>query len=764
MRRYLITLLACLCLLSMRAQTRHYTAHDGLLTNDIWQIVELPNGQLLVNVEGAFELFNGKEFVPVACDVARCYRMEQFGGYAQWWQGDSLLWLRDYYNVYLFDARRLSFRYDFEKRATAAKEFAAGRCGERSKPDGRYAAMLKASGMEVEPDVTAACRDRQGGTWLGTLGQGLYYLPPAHPMATTFHTPSGKGVAAMALCPDGLIVGTEDGILCFDPRARIYKYVCRMQGASFRHATSDKQGRVWLSASVGLYCYDHGALTLYGSDNVKGFVHSWVRFALPLSKDVLLVANHLHYLGLLHLDTKEFAPLNGKLPQLDGYRTMVEGCLLADKRRVAILTQNGIVGLDSHTLQLAKLDSLPGDVSQKYNCAYVDSRQRLWLGTQGGLAEGGRVWLRACVKGIAEDAAGNLWVATAKGLTCLVRQGGAMKTIDFTASDGIPEEGITERGLLADGEDGIWLASSQGLTLFRPKEFMGEKAAGRVTLVGFTVNGGARALGGEGLSIAYDENNISLSFSALNYATPHLTSYRYRLEGLDAQWHHASGNEGMCVARYNALPSGDYVFEVQCSVGNGPWSPVCRKSFTVCPPLWLTWWAKTVYVLLSVALVAGLLFVYLKRKREKMERENDARVNRLFELREEARHQFAQNVNVQPGKIGVNKEEEELVGRLMEAIGQHLDDGDYTVDLLAADVCMSRTGLYRKMQAMLGITPNDFVRNVRLKRAARLLDETDLPVNQVALMVGFKTPRYFSQYFKGMFGVTPSEYRAAKSQ
>ena len=65
---------------------------------------------------------------------------------------------------------------------------------------------------------------------------------------------------------------------------------------------------------------------------------------------------------------------------------------------------------------------------------------------------------------------------------------------------------------------------------------------------------------------------------------------------------------------------------------------------------------------------------------------------------------------------------------------------------------------------MLGITPNNFLRNVRIKHAARLLAETDMPVNQVALMVGFQTPRYFSQCFRQMFGVNPIEYRGEDSK
>ena len=142
-----------------------------------------------------------------------------------------------------------------------------------------------------------------------------------------------------------------------------------------------------------------------------------------------------------------------------------------------------------------------------------------------------------------------------------------------------------------------------------------------------------------------------------------------------------------------------------------------------------------------------------------MERVNEERINRLFELRDEARHQFAQSVSIVPEKISTNKEEEELVEKLLKSIAENMDNVDYTVNQMASDIAMSRANLYKKTQQMLGITPNEFLRNVRLKHAASLLEQTDMPVNLISLIVGFQTARYFSQCFRQMFGVTPTEYR-----
>ena len=147
-----------------------------------------------------------------------------------------------------------------------------------------------------------------------------------------------------------------------------------------------------------------------------------------------------------------------------------------------------------------------------------------------------------------------------------------------------------------------------------------------------------------------------------------------------------------------------------------------------------------------------------------MERENDRRVNRLFELREEARHEFAENTNIDPQKITVNSEEEQLAEQMLKAIETRLSDADYGVDQLAQDVCMSRSALYTKLRNMLGISPADFIRNVRLKHAAQLLSDTDLAIGEIADRVGYNTHKAFSANFKKMFGVLPSEYRSPSIQ
>lgn len=215
----------------------------------------------------------------------------------------------------------------------------------------------------------------------------------------------------------------------------------------------------------------------------------------------------------------------------------------------------------------------------------------------------------------------------------------------------------------------------------------------------------------------------------------------------------------LATVTYYALPPGNYTFEAQAEVDDGGWGKPLKLTFRIRPPWWITWWAKGFYALVALLAIYCIVVNYLARKKAHLIAENDERVNRLFELRDEARHRFAENININPAVLTSNTSEEKLVRDLLTAIETNLGNVDYTVDMLAMDVGIGRTKLYTVMRNILGITPNDFLRAVRLKRAAQLLENTSMPISEVALQTGFNTPRYFSSHFKNMFGVLPSEYR-----
>lgn len=96
---------------------------------------------------------------------------------------------------------------------------------------------------------------------------------------------------------------------------------------------------------------------------------------------------------------------------------------------------------------------------------------------------------------------------------------------------------------------------------------------------------------------------------------------------------------------------------------------------------------------------------------------------------------------------------------IINSIENHLNESDFDLELLAADLNMSKSTLYRKIKGMTGLTPLDLVRNVKLKRACTMLEESRLTISEIAYAVGFSNPKYFTKCFKEEFEMTPSEYQ-----
>ena len=768
---------------------RRLTVADGLLNNQVRQVVELPNGQIFVATEGMFSLYNGREFRPVECRRDSLLALPQFGCHSHLWQGDSLLWLKDFHSLYLFDTRQRRFRYDYTERL---KEHAVARFVEENgdsvtKVHVEQLAPLRplydslTAGTLIQGEwLQSYCRDRQGGQWWGVQNGGLLYLRPRRPMACLIPTERGDGIRRMATIDrNRMLVASARALRIYDCQQEKYVQTLATGDIHCSDISTDTKGRIWISTQLGLFCYAHGETSTYDTRTTTGFPHHHMRFALPLDDGRILVCVINHHLGYLYPEEHRFELLNERVERLNDYRTMVAALPLKDPHKVLVCTQNGLFVLDTEQNAVSDFPlTKPFErFSSKYNCILRDRRGRIWIGTQNGLLvtdgnETKRITeadglSNACIQSLVEDGEGRICAGTSFGINRVSLSPTStegLHILSLSVSDGIPSVEMTERGATIMPDGTAYFASPEGVCVLHTTNFSTQRATLPTVLVGLKVMGREMPLDTLPLHLDYRQNYLEIQFSALNYAAPEHTRYRYRLQGSDAEWQYANDGRGLGTALYNALPHGQYTFEVQAAIDGGPWGPLTRKRVVVHPPLWLTWWAKAIMTLIGMAASISLIGIYLQRKRRRLEAENDDRVNRLFELREEARHRFAQSVDVDPSQIGVGKEEEELVERIMKCISQNMDNADYTIDLLAQDIGMSRANLYKKMQTMLGITPNNFLRNVRLKHAALLLTTSAMPVNQIAQAVGYQTPHYFSQCFRKMFGVSPNEYREGKTE
>lgn len=139
-----------------------------------------------------------------------------------------------------------------------------------------------------------------------------------------------------------------------------------------------------------------------------------------------------------------------------------------------------------------------------------------------------------------------------------------------------------------------------------------------------------------------------------------------------------------------------------------------------------------------------------------------ARIENLLQSREKLRESFLKNPFIGAATVALNKSDEAFIKKLNEVIQENLGDSDFNVEDMAERFSMSRASFYRKVKGVLDLTPNEYIRVERLKKAAQLLKQDDYKINEICYMVGFNSPSYFAKCFQQQFGILPKDFQEQK--
>jgi signal transduction histidine kinase/DNA-binding response OmpR family regulator/Tfp pilus assembly protein PilF len=134
------------------------------------------------------------------------------------------------------------------------------------------------------------------------------------------------------------------------------------------------------------------------------------------------------------------------------------------------------------------------------------------------------------------------------------------------------------------------------------------------------------------------------------------------------------------------------------------------------------------------------------------------RINNLIEQRRKLRERFSREVTLQPKDIALTSADEKFLNRTIEIIEKNMGDGEFDVAALREDVGLSHMQLFRKLKALTDQAPGDFIRTIRLKRAAQLMQQKFGNIAEITYEVGFNNLSYFAKCFREMFGMSPSDY------
>ena len=258
-----------------------------------------------------------------------------------------------------------------------------------------------------------------------------------------------------------------------------------------------------------------------------------------------------------------------------------------------------------------------------------------------------------------------------------------------------------------------------------------------------------------------DERSLTVRFAALDYSAAEHISYAFRLS-TDDQWTYIGHDR---TATLLDLEPGTYLLEIRSTNADGEWQNSIRSvTVIVIPTFWESLWGRLLMVLLLIATIAGVAYTLLYIRHIK--RQQHDTLEKYLALIEVTANAHAtegtqERKYFQEKDAPSDPELDPALERVMAFIEGHISDSDIGVGDMASAAAISRSGLQRKLKKTMGITPQDLLREARIKHACQLLRSSSKTVAEVAYACGFSDPKYFSRCFKQSTGQSPTEYKNA---
>ena len=262
------------------------------------------------------------------------------------------------------------------------------------------------------------------------------------------------------------------------------------------------------------------------------------------------------------------------------------------------------------------------------------------------------------------------------------------------------------------------------------------------------------------------ERDLTVWFAALDYEDTELVAYAYRM-GDSKQWIYIGQNHSITLAQ---MQPGHHQITIRSTNSDGTWCDNERTvTIIVTPTFWETLWGKLLIVLIVLLTSAAIVYTILYIRRiKRQQRETLEAYLALLEVsgeRLEVRNERKEEKGEERDERGdesdetTPSEDDLLMKRVVAYMEDNLGNSDITIDDIAQAVAVSRTSLHRKMKQMMGTSPMEFLREARIRKAAKILTTTEKNVSEIAYQCGFSDPKYFSKCFKTTFGQTPTEYK-----
>jgi ligand-binding sensor domain-containing protein/AraC-like DNA-binding protein len=631
-------------------------------------------------------------------------------------------------------------------------------------------------------------KDREGGVWAGTYFGGVNYYPKPftafekHFAGSEVFPISGNAVREIDTDKYGnLWVATEDaGLNKIGLSGNVQLFKPGAGANSIAH--TNIHGILAVENELWIGTYEQGLDVLdiptgkvirhYDKGNGLNDIKSNFVETIYRTKSGMLLFGTSYGLVSYNRASNDFIAVSG-FPQDHHYMCIIEeenGTIWAGTIGNGLFFYNPRTGTRG---QFQAGD--PKSISDNFiNSLFIDPDHRVWVATENGLNSFDakcKAFTHYGIKDgfpsnvfyrIEQDIKGTFWLSTAKGLVSFNPDmlGKSIKV--YTKETGLLSDQFNYNSSYVDKSGKLYFGSVNGMVAFNPLDFSINRFAPSIYITGFQLFNKELLIGGgvlkksitftDHIELEHDQSTFSIDFAALTYTDLGTAAYEYKLEGVEKSYTRLSKNRRVF---YTKLSPGTYTFSVRGSNSSGVWSKDFKRLVIVIhPPLYRTNWAYTLYLVMAAALIWYMIYYIRKRQFEKEQRKSEL----LATQKERELYQAKADSFNHLITMAQSKPDQALLNQVNEFILANLSDTDLDVDQLAENLNMSRATFYRKVKAISDLSPNELINITRLKKAAELLLNADLKIQQVANQTGFSSQAQFSRSFTKQFGMSPTEY------
>ena len=504
--------------------------------------------------------------------------------------------------------------------------------------------------------VYCFCVDRDKTLWVGTFAGGVNYLNKftnrfvLHKPQEELNIRTGIYGAITYESPEDLWIATEGyGLLNYNKRTNESHYYLIDPSVRFAFNTNIiksvfyEDGYVWCGTTKGeIYKFNIKTkkFSLYHQYPIEYSIYSIIRD----HNGVLWVGGASTEFGLTCFVNDSLVTTFYNNVDEPIYFSNVR-CILEEEDGVFLLgsTAEGLLRFDTHKKQLTKYSNEASVEKYRIPNSYISAIVRTKSGEIWGSTYGGGIFQLDESKAIrrimtvreglldnnictlVESSDQRLWMSTVNGL--IMFDPAKDEVRNYHRHNGIDIREFTLHSGIALPDGSLCFAGSNGFVTFHVEAMDKNNNIPPVVLEQLSVNNHPVEVGDESaildkvldgmetIRLAYNENNFSITYQALNYIYATQNQYAYKLEGYDTDWNYVGERNS---AFYTNLSPGKYVFLVKASNNDGVWNEEGRSLIIIVqPPLWRTWYAYLFYVIALAAIIYGILYyVNIKRNLE----------------------------------------------------------------------------------------------------------------------------------------------------